>query len=319
VPAATGARSGPSGTTWKGGLATTGPGGTVNYTWTPRGTLAASTVAGGPTTTLRSDAFDRQISDGSRSYDYDGLDRLASVTNASGTTPLKYDGTGPDPVSDGAFTYAHAPDGTPLSARATGASTVNSLLLDPHQNVLAGINGATGAVSDSRSYDPFGTVTASNGTHPTVGYQSGWTDPTIGKVNTPARWYDPAAGRFTARDSADPPVSAAVDTNRYAYAAANPDQPVRPDRALCRTEGLPRHSQHRPGGRGSPDRSGPDRGRGGGDGRRRGGRRRGGGRRRRPMRGRVRRTRRRGDRGRGRRPAVRHDRPVPQLRPLLRV
>ncbi|MFJ3235896.1 hypothetical protein [Streptomyces sp. NPDC086787] len=46
-------------------------------------------------------------------------------------------------------------------------------------------------LSASRAYDPFGKETASNGTTPAVGYQSGYTDPTSGDVNMAARWYQP--------------------------------------------------------------------------------------------------------------------------------
>jgi RHS repeat-associated protein len=73
-----------------------------------------------------------------------------------------------------------------------------------------------------RTYDPFGTVTASSGAQSSVGYQGEWTDPSTGAVNMHSRWYTPGTGTFTSRDTwTVPPVTAAA-ANRHAYANANP-------------------------------------------------------------------------------------------------
>ncbi|MDX2547753.1 hypothetical protein ACOT81_04505 [Streptomyces sp. WI04-05B] len=39
-----------------------------------------------------------------------------------------------------------------------------------------------------------GKESATNGSTPAVGYQSGWTDPASGDVNMAARWYQPGTG-----------------------------------------------------------------------------------------------------------------------------
>ena len=56
-----------------------------------------------------------------------------------------------------------------------------------------------------------------------LGFQSGWTDPANGRVSMGARWYDPAAGQFTSRDTAkvnpDPDSAAA---NPFAYTGDDP-------------------------------------------------------------------------------------------------
>jgi RHS repeat-associated protein len=56
-----------------------------------------------------------------------------------------------------------------------------------------------------------------------LGYQSAWTDPVNGRVDMGARWYDPAVGQFTSRDTAGPspdPDSAAA--NPFAYGGDDP-------------------------------------------------------------------------------------------------
>jgi RHS repeat-associated protein len=151
------------------------------------------------------------------------LDRLASVSVASGTTTtLKYAGPVREPVSDGQYTYARGADGSLLSARETSSGTTTNLLSDVHHNAVAGTAPKTGVVNESRGYDAFGAVTAGSGTHSNVGFQGGWTDPGTGKVAAEARWYDPSTGTFASRDSADAGYAGAASLNRYGYGNANP-------------------------------------------------------------------------------------------------
>lgn len=206
---------------------TSGPSGSASYGWTPRGTSASvtTTPAGGTATTVqrRFDAFDRMISDGSATgtYGYDPLDRLDTVQGSAGV--LAYSGLGGEPVHDGGSTaVARAADGSPLAVRA-GSAAATSVLQNAHGDVVAGVNPSTGAVTDSRSYDPFGSVNGSTGSHPPIGFQGGWTTGSgSGLVNARARWYDPATGGFISRDTLQPPVDRASATNRYGYGGGNP-------------------------------------------------------------------------------------------------
>ncbi|MGC9536877.1 RHS repeat-associated core domain-containing protein [Streptomyces sp. UG1] len=65
-------------------------------------------------------------------------------------------------------------------------------------------------------------MTATNGSTPALGYQSGWTDPDNGDVNMAARWYQPGAGAFSSRDTwlLDPIPSS--EANRYTYVGGDP-------------------------------------------------------------------------------------------------
>ena len=72
-----------------------------------------------------------------------------------------------------------------------------------------------GALTGTRAYAPYGTVSASTGVFSSaLGYQGGWTSGS-GLVDMSARWYDPATGAFTSHD----PLNAG---NPYAYASGDP-------------------------------------------------------------------------------------------------
>ncbi|TDB82596.1 hypothetical protein E1264_31220, partial [Actinomadura sp. KC216] len=125
-------------------------------------------------------------------------------------------------VTDGTATYTRDPDGGLIAATQNGTAT--AILTNQHDDVIATLNLATDSnLAATRAYDATGTVTATTGTQPTLGYQSGWTDPVTGDTNMHARWYNPATAGFRSRDDvavSPTPVSAAA--NRYPYAAADP-------------------------------------------------------------------------------------------------
>jgi hypothetical protein len=66
----------------------------------------------------------------------------------------------------------------------------------PAHDLTALLNPATGALASSRSYSPFGQVTATGGTQTALGYQDQYTDPGSGNVNmgAPAGTNHPSAG-----------------------------------------------------------------------------------------------------------------------------
>ncbi|MCT9112241.1 DNRLRE domain-containing protein [Streptomyces mirabilis] len=189
--------------------------GTTAYAYTARGTLA-STTTGTSTRALTSDAFERKITDGATTYTYDSLDRVQTRVS----TTFTYDGGSNNLAGDGTSTYNRTPEGSLLSL-STG-TTKQWALTDQHTDLVAGLTADGTSVSGSTTYDPFGKETATGGTTPAVGYQSGWTDPASGDVNMAARWYQPGTGSFASRDTwqLDPAPSAQV--NRYAYANGGP-------------------------------------------------------------------------------------------------
>ncbi|TDC61286.1 RHS repeat-associated core domain-containing protein, partial [Streptomyces hainanensis] len=173
----------------------------TTYTYTPRGTL---TTVGDRT--LTHDAFERRITDGDTTYRYDSLDRVTHHDD----TAFTYDGGSNNLISDGTSLYRRTPDGTLLT------TDDNPVLTDQHTDVVATLTDNGAALEASRAFSPFGEVTASDGTSPNLGYQSGWTDPASGDVNMAARWYQPGTGAFASRDTWN------VEPNRYAYIAGSP-------------------------------------------------------------------------------------------------
>ncbi|MCX5526627.1 DNRLRE domain-containing protein [Streptomyces bobili] len=190
--------------------------GTSQFTYSARGTLGSVSTGGQTMRTPVFDAFERKITDSGATYTYDSLDRVQT----RGSTTFTYDGGSNSLANDGTTDYNRTPEGTTLSL-STG-STKQWALTDQHTDLVAGLTSDGTSVSGSTSYDPFGKETATNGSTPAVGYQSGWTDPASGDVNMAARWYGPGTGSFSSRDTWQVPSSPSVQGNRYAYGNASP-------------------------------------------------------------------------------------------------
>ncbi|MEU8847205.1 LamG-like jellyroll fold domain-containing protein [Streptomyces sp. NPDC048564] len=190
--------------------------GAEQFTYTPRGTLASVTADGGAARALTFDAFERKITDGAASYTYDSLDRVQT----RGAATFTYDGGSNNLTNDGTTNYNRTPEGALLSL-STG-TTKQWAVTDQHTDLTVGLTPDGTQVTGSSAYDPFGTETATNGTTPAVGYQSGWTDPDSGDVNMAARWYEPGTGSFASRDTWQLPPSPSVQANRYTYGNATP-------------------------------------------------------------------------------------------------
>jgi YD repeat-containing protein len=56
----------------------------TTYAYIPRGTLRSITDEGGKQTLLKSDAFNHVITEGDRTYTYDGLDRVLNAKDETG-------------------------------------------------------------------------------------------------------------------------------------------------------------------------------------------------------------------------------------------
>ena len=191
--------------------------GLTTYTYTPRGTLAGSTV-GTVTAPSTFDAYGQQKSQDTQTYSYDGLGRLLS-TGAGAA--LSYSGLDNTIASDGASTYSRGPDDEVIGVK-SGGSGANAWT-DLHGDVVGLFTSTGSALGASRSYDPLGGVVAQSGATGALGYQSGWTDPSTGQVNMHSRWYSPGTGQFAARDTATvDPEPKTVRGNRYQYGDGNP-------------------------------------------------------------------------------------------------
>ncbi|MEV4439694.1 LamG-like jellyroll fold domain-containing protein [Streptomyces sp. NPDC049577] len=189
--------------------------GTTRYGYTPRGTLSSVDTGNGKRT-LTHDAFERRIADGDATFTYDSLDRVSR----RGDAVFTYDGGSNNLVSDGSSTYSRTPGGALLGS--TDGTLAQRSMTDQHTDVVAGLSTDGTKVLGSTAYDPFGSVRAKAGSRSSLGYQSGWTDPSSGDVNMAARWYQPGAGRFASRDTWQLDPSPAAQANRYVYGNASP-------------------------------------------------------------------------------------------------
>ena len=194
--------------------------GTTGYAYTAAGVMSAQGA-----TALTSDAYGQQSTDGAVSYTYDASGRMVQRGDAGGAQTMQYSGTGNLLAADGQFLYSRDPAGGLLGVRAaTGtADTAKLALTDLHTDVVATMSTTDTTLTQTATYDPLGNPVGAHTTLGNLGYQSEYSDPGTGKVNMAARWYNPATGQFTSKDTVKvnpSPVSAAA--NPFAYAGDDP-------------------------------------------------------------------------------------------------
>lgn len=213
--------------------------GTNTYQYTARGTLA-SKASNSSTVTYQDDAYGQQVDAGTGQYTYDALGRLITQQNTStGTsTTLSYSGTGNLVASDGTTTYSRYANGALLGEATAGSSAL--IWTDQHTDVVGTFTSTGTALSGIKSYDPLGNVLTNTGTTASLsaGYQSEWTDASTGEVNMAARWYNPAAGQFTSKDTvANSAVPNTANANPFGYAAGSPLDGTDPSGHMMEREG----------------------------------------------------------------------------------
>ncbi|ALG06950.1 hypothetical protein AOZ06_08455 [Kibdelosporangium phytohabitans] len=189
--------------------------GTSTYTYTPRGTRATKTT-GATTEAFTFDSFDRLTGQGTVKYTYDGLDRVVT----RGATPFQYSGASNELASDGTSKFSRGPLNELVAL--TSGTDKRLTISDQHGDLVGGFDPASSgltSLADSVTFDPFGQPLATSGAKRAIGYQGDYTDPDTGQVNMTARWYDPASGAFTSRDSA---TLSSREANRYSYGIGSP-------------------------------------------------------------------------------------------------
>jgi RHS repeat-associated protein len=198
-----------------------------------------ATTTNGATTQNRTFTYDRNgdrltqhdsVSGSNLSYTYDQANRLTTtsfVWDRSGSLPLLVEATSPLTTTY----YLDGPDGHPIE-QITG-STPSYYLYDALGSVR-GVLSASGSITASYSYDPYGAITSGN--TPTTdyfGFAGEYTDAETGFEYLQARYYDPATGQFI---SVDPLKD--LTGQPYAYAGDNPltwtDSTVLPRDRSCR-------------------------------------------------------------------------------------
>ncbi|MEV7770029.1 LamG-like jellyroll fold domain-containing protein [Kitasatospora sp. NPDC086791] len=199
--------------------------GSAMYTYSARGTLT-NVKAGLTNAANGSDAFGQQAVQGTQRYTMDALGRVVTgQTTGAGTRTFSYSGQGNLIASDGASTYGRGVAGDLIGIGTVGQPTTNTLAFtDQHTDVVANFTATGTALTASVAYDPFGaSIGASGASIGQLGYQSGWTEQSTGRVNMAARWYNPGTGQFMNKDtwSLSPTPNSAAG-NPFAYAGDNP-------------------------------------------------------------------------------------------------
>lgn len=213
-----------------------GPQGSVSYGYDSAGRLSSA-----GSTSYSYDAAGNMISAGTSTFGYDALGNMTSSTvgglgtsyayNAFGlrsasatgatTTSTLWDnnvaGPAAVPVRNGGSNIVWAA-GVPVEQSAAGGSQY--LLTDGLDSVRA-VTGASGTVTGTTSYSPYGAVTSASGTQSALGYTGALTDPS-GLVYLQARYYDPLVGQFTTPDTVFPNAPATQGFDLYAYTGGNP-------------------------------------------------------------------------------------------------
>jgi RHS repeat-associated protein len=188
------------------------------FHYNARGQLLQAVVAGQPV-----------------SYAYDGLGRRVSRTDGNGTTQYLYG----DPSSPlvtavrspaGSFTAFYYDTAGLLIALERGG--VRYDIATDQVGTPRVITDSTGAIVKTLEYDAFGNiVTDSNPTFDLpIGYAGGLADPATGLVHFGARDYDPAAGRWTARD---PALFGGGQGNLFVYVGNDPINDRDPSGLFC--------------------------------------------------------------------------------------
>lgn len=174
-----------------------------SFTWDFENRLVQAVVPGtnGGTTTFKYDPFGRRIQKsgplGTTNYLYDGMNSIEEVDGGGNALAGYMQGPGIDQP------LAELRSGTASFYDQDGLGSVTSL------------SNSTAGLANTYAYDSFGKLTASTGTitNP-FQYTGREADPETGIYFYRARYYDPAAGRFS---SEDPTEFRSDDLNLYGY------------------------------------------------------------------------------------------------------
>ncbi len=165
---------------------------------------------------------------------YNPLNQYTATTIAGTTTGFGYAGNGnTERTSAGNTTFRTGllglEDATTTATTASYVRDPGGTLIAQHVNntssyyLVDGLGStikmvdATGAVTASYDYDPYGNLRSSSETIPNpYRYTGGYNDITTGLYKLGRRYYDPSLGRFTQQDPTN------QETNLYAYTNDNP-------------------------------------------------------------------------------------------------
>jgi len=177
------------------------------------------------------DANGNLLSDCVNTYTYDSANRLNSV---NGTESYTYNGLGDrltqngvhytldlnsgltQVLDDGTNTYVYG-----LGRIAQTGTTTEYFLGDALGSVRQ-LTNSTGTVTLAKSYDPYGTVTHTNGAAQSAYGFTGEMADVTGLTYLRARYYSPLDGRFMSRDTWEGDYNHPITLGKWIYANSNP-------------------------------------------------------------------------------------------------
>ena len=210
------------------------PAGATTFAYNGSGDLTGITPATGSATAYSYNQLNEltQSQSGTTSpttYVYDGNDQLESETTGTTTTNYTWDPSVAVPAllqsgTDGQTTsYVYGPTGLPLEEILPDGSTYYYA----HDNLgsTRALTSSTGAIANTYTYSPYGTITNQTGTTPNdLLYDGQYLEPQSGLYYLHARYYSPTIGQFT---SIDPLVE--MTQEPYEYANDDPVNGSDPD------------------------------------------------------------------------------------------
>jgi len=217
----------------------TAPTGATTYSYDANGNRTVTTPASGSATTLSwngaSELTGYTVGGSTVGYLYSGTGMRESRTAGSSTTQYSWNDSASvanplllEATTGGSSTsYVYGPTGAPLlEILPSGATYYYS---GDNLGSTRVLTDASGAVVNSYSYSPYGSLSSSTGTVPNpLLYGGQYLDSGSGLYYLRARYYDPATAQFL---SVDPLVQ--LTLSPYGYVQGNPVNAVDPSGELC--------------------------------------------------------------------------------------
>jgi RHS repeat-associated protein len=223
---------------------------TTNYAYNAANQLCWTSASTGdctnPPTTRTNYTLDPNgslIGAGTNSFSYNTKDEMKQSIVGSTTNNYAYadidqtertSGPGPNSSQDtaplrlmrfGSVYYTRDNNGVPIARRDTTGTKY--YLADLTGNIM-GMADAFGNLVNSYTYNEYGTLSSSTGTNNELKFAGGFQDSSTGFYHFGARYYDPAAGRWTQQDPIPGTLANTKTIDRYTYAGDNPTTNIDP-------------------------------------------------------------------------------------------
>ena len=209
---------------------------TTDYGWDPNGNLLTKQVEGGSLTTYTWDALNRLTSvtdaTGLHTYGYDPQGIRVRETNGADTTRLLHAGedivgTYKSGTLDTYFAHGPGIDEPWAQVRPNATTDPIAYLHRDGLGSVTAISNPQGQLAGATTYAPFGGVESTTGPTTRYGYTSRELDPT-GLMYYRARYYEAEAGRFVDKDSWRGNLEHPSTQNRFAYVNNTPAGQIDP-------------------------------------------------------------------------------------------